>query len=362
MTRIFISYRRQDSEGYVGRLHDHLLKHFLPSDIFMDVASIAPGEDFVEKLESAVRACDVCLVVIGAQWATLTDESGARRLDQWNDFVRIEIETALTAGKRVIPVLVGGAKMPAPALLPESIAALARRNAVEIAHSRFAADVDAIVSVIRASLPARTIKPPADAAALRRKTEALNAVRAELINATDSPLYAYRVANTLMPVPGDGSADAGIMFIGESPGRTEAAEGRPFVGQSGKVLDELLHGIRLKRADVFITNLILDHPGKREPTAEEIAWYTPYVERLILTIEPKVIVALGRFAAHYLLRRFSLPEAGRAITALHGTALPARLSYGEIHLLPMLHPAVVLYEASKRPLLERGFDALRAFV
>ncbi|MDZ4769765.1 MAG: toll/interleukin-1 receptor domain-containing protein [Chloroflexota bacterium] len=112
MTRIFISYRRQDSEGHVGRLYDHLLKHFLPTDIFMDVASIQPGADFVEALTTAVGACDVCLVIIGAQWARITDDSGVRRLDQWNDFVRIEVESALQADKRVIPVLVGGPGCP----------------------------------------------------------------------------------------------------------------------------------------------------------------------------------------------------------------------------------------------------------
>ena len=91
MSRIFMNYRRQDSEGHVGRLFDHLSQHFERGDIFMDVDSIQPGADFVQTLEDAVAACDVFVAIIGPQWLTLTDESGERRLDQWNDFVRIEI-------------------------------------------------------------------------------------------------------------------------------------------------------------------------------------------------------------------------------------------------------------------------------
>ena len=107
MTRIFINYRRQDSEGYVGRLYDHLTQHFEQQDIFMDVDSIPPGADFVETLEEAVASCDVLIAMIGPQWVNMTDESGARRLDQWNDFVRIEISSALRQKKVVVPVLVG---------------------------------------------------------------------------------------------------------------------------------------------------------------------------------------------------------------------------------------------------------------
>ena len=106
MTRIFINYRRQDSEGHVGRLYDHLTRHFAPDNIFMDVSSIEPGEDFVEVLEEAVAGCDVFLAVIGPQWATITDADGNRRLEQSDDFVRLEIASALRQDKLVIPVLV----------------------------------------------------------------------------------------------------------------------------------------------------------------------------------------------------------------------------------------------------------------
>src|SRR5215213_697007 len=109
MTRIFINYRRQDSEGYVGRLFDHLRKHFEPTDIFMDVDSIKPGTDFVQALEEAVTACDIFVSIIGPTWLTIADDDGARRLDQWNDFVRLEIANAIKQKKLIVPVLVGRA-------------------------------------------------------------------------------------------------------------------------------------------------------------------------------------------------------------------------------------------------------------
>src|SRR5258705_4256034 len=114
MRRLFINYRRQDSEGHVGRLYDHLVQHFDPAGVFMDVDSIEPGADFIKTLQDAIAAADVLLAVIGPHWLTIADEKGERRLDQWDDFVRIEIAAAIQRGKLVIPVLVGGATMPSP--------------------------------------------------------------------------------------------------------------------------------------------------------------------------------------------------------------------------------------------------------
>ena len=118
MSRIFINYRRQDSEGYVGRLYDTLAQQFDRADIFMDVDNIKPGADFVSVLEEAVANCDVFLAIIGPIWTSITDDQGKRRLENWNDFVRIELVSALKQGKLVIPVLVGRATMPAPRDLP----------------------------------------------------------------------------------------------------------------------------------------------------------------------------------------------------------------------------------------------------
>lgn len=101
MSRIFINYRRQDTEGYVGRLYDHLLKHFEQDDIFMDVNSIQPGMDFTKVLDNAVAECDVFIAMIGPQWLSAADDTGERRLDQWNDFVRLEIASAIKQEKRL---------------------------------------------------------------------------------------------------------------------------------------------------------------------------------------------------------------------------------------------------------------------
>ncbi|MBN2304848.1 MAG: TIR domain-containing protein, partial [Anaerolineae bacterium] len=345
MSRIFINYRRQDSEGYVGRLYDHLVQHFAREDVFMDVDNIDPGADFVHTLEQAVAACDVFIAVIGPQWLSVTDDSGQRRLDRWDDFVRIEVASALTQDKRVIPVLVGGARMPAPADLPDDLAALARRQAVELTHPRFLYDVARLIDAIRSALHHANRPTPAgdsagnaapEGAALSEKAAALRALRVELVDAADSPLYQFRTDNRLFPVLGGGSPDAKLFFIGESPGKYEAERGIPFVGPSGDVFEEMLGRIGLKRDDVFVTNIILDRPPeKRPPTPDEIVFYTPFVDRLIDIIRPAVIIPLGRWAAQHILKKYGLPEARQTIGQLHGTLLKAQADYGEIHIVPL---------------------------
>jgi uracil-DNA glycosylase family 4 len=364
MSRIFINYRRVDSEGYVGRLYDHLIQHFDPNDIFMDVVSLEPGADFVQELENAVAACDVFISVIGPQWLTAADENGERRIDQWNDFVRIEIASALKQNKLVIPVLVGGTKMPAPKDLPEDLQALARRNAIVLSHQHFGSDVAQFINTLKISSPAKTaIKARSNSEVVQRKAEALKAVRADLVGATDSPLYHYRNDNRHFPVLGEGNPDANILFIGESPGKAEAAQGVPFVGPSGEILDEMLRSIHLKRDDVFMTNILLDHPpANRDPLPEEIEFYTPFLDRIVDIIQPAVIVPLGRFAMEYMLKKLDLPEKRGKISQLHGKLIKARLSYGEIHVVPMYHPAVVLYSASQKDTLRKDFEKLKLFI
>lgn len=364
MNRIFINYRRQDSEGYVGRIYDHLVQHFERGDVFMDVDDIPPGADFVQVLEDAVAGCAVFIAVIGPQWLLATDGDGQRRLDNWNDFVRIEIASALKHNKLVIPVLVGRARMPGPHDLPDDVAALSRRNAIELSHERFRYDIAKLIDAVRAALPKHpALKPPADSAAVQAKTDAIKALQAELVSATDSPLYATRDANRYFPVMGEGHPDANILFIGESPGKYEAEEGRPFVGPSGEILDEMLQSIGLQRADVFVTNLLWDRPPeKREPLPGEIAYYAPLVDRLITIIEPRVIVPLGRYAMAYLLKKLDLPEKRSTISKLHGKLIKTQMPYGDVHLMPMFHPAVVLYSASKKDVLLKDFARLKMFL
>src|SRR5437762_2642421 len=110
--RIFISYRRDETAYPAGWLYDRLSGHFGHGQIFKDIDSIQLGDDFVEVITTAVGSCDVLLALIGEQWLTITDEHGTARLDNPKDFVRLEIEAALTRNVRVIPILVAGARMP----------------------------------------------------------------------------------------------------------------------------------------------------------------------------------------------------------------------------------------------------------
>jgi uncharacterized membrane protein YhaH (DUF805 family) len=154
--RIFINYRRGDDQAAAGRLYDRLLQHFDREQLFMDVDAIEPGVDFVKSLDEQVAACIAFIAVIGPRWLNARNHDGSPRLDNPTDYVRVEIESALKRDIRVIPVLVDGASMPQPSDLPPSLQALARRNAVEIAHHRFAADCDDLARRIKRALGVAT--------------------------------------------------------------------------------------------------------------------------------------------------------------------------------------------------------------
>src|SRR3954465_9120231 len=135
--RIFISYRREETAYAAGWLFDRLANRFGRGPIFKDIGSIQRGDDFADVITTAVGSCDVLLALIGEQWLTITDEHGRRRLENPDDFVRLEIEAPLTRTVRVVPVLVAGARMPRSDQLPPSLAKLARRQALELSHSHF---------------------------------------------------------------------------------------------------------------------------------------------------------------------------------------------------------------------------------
>jgi len=149
---IFISYRRDDAAYQAGWLYVELARHFGEGRLFKDVDTIRPGDDFAARITSTLNSCSVLLAVIGPRWLTVTG-SGRRRLDDPADWVRLEIETALTRGLRIIPVLVDGAKMPAPAELPPSLQALSRKQAHELSPARFQADAGRLARVLKADNP-----------------------------------------------------------------------------------------------------------------------------------------------------------------------------------------------------------------
>lgn len=148
MPRVFISYRRDDSAGYAGRLYDGLCERFGSDSVFMDVGSIDPGEDFVAAINEAVGDSDVLIALIGPRWLSITDNEGRRRLDNPNDFVRLEIMSALEQDIRVIPLLVRDAEMPAADELPAELEELSYRNALELSDERWDYDEERLATAI----------------------------------------------------------------------------------------------------------------------------------------------------------------------------------------------------------------------
>jgi len=148
VTRVFISYRRDDASANAGRLCDWLQRQFKPDNVFLDVDKIAPGDDFPEVLREKLAATHVLVAVIGKAWATICDAAGHRRIANANDFVALEVATALERGIKVIPVLVGGATMPRAEELPPRLAKLVDCNAVAIDDGRFRQDFDNLVDGI----------------------------------------------------------------------------------------------------------------------------------------------------------------------------------------------------------------------
>ena len=149
MSEIFISYRREDAPAHAGRLYDGLIEEFGAQQVFMDVDTLEPGVDFVERLHSAVGTADAVLVVIGRGWLNAKNLDGERRLDDPEDFVRLEVGLALTGEPVVIPVLVGGATMPSEEDLPPELVQLARRNALTMIDSDWRSGLARLVAALR---------------------------------------------------------------------------------------------------------------------------------------------------------------------------------------------------------------------
>jgi len=216
--QIFISYRREESSAWAGRLSDRLSNHFPSNQIFMDVDSVDLGEDFVKTIEKTVGSCDVLIAVIGKGWLSSCDQEGQRRLDNPEDFVRIEIATALKRDIRVIPVLVAGASMPRSRDLPDDLKALVRRNALQLSHERFRTDSERLASAVERALEKtaaerREGEEKERLEAERRETEAKERLEAErrqkeelarrvLDNATKDHPWVNSLGMKFVPVAG----------------------------------------------------------------------------------------------------------------------------------------------------------------
>jgi hypothetical protein len=146
--KVFITYRREETAAYAGRLYDATTARFGEGNVFMDV-DMAPGVDFVERITEAVAACQALIVVVGPRWATVEDEHGTPRIANPQDVVRLEVETALRRPDvTLIPVLVSGARMPKGQDLPAEVRAITRRNALELSDQRWRYDVGRLISTL----------------------------------------------------------------------------------------------------------------------------------------------------------------------------------------------------------------------
>ena len=155
MSAIFISYRRDDSSGYAGRLFDRLVQRFGRERLFMDIENLEPGMDFVAAIDRAIASCGAVIALIGPDWLSARDAQGRARLDDPHDFIRLEIAAALKRDIRVIPVLVHGAEMPQEQDLPEPLRPLARLQATELSDNRWEFDVGRLADVLEPLLGRR---------------------------------------------------------------------------------------------------------------------------------------------------------------------------------------------------------------
>jgi len=176
-----------------------------------------------------------------------------------------------------------------------------------------------------------------------KKSKELEAIKQDILKDKVCPELA---ASATQLVFGDGNADAELVFIGEAPGKNEDEQGIPFVGAAGKFLDEMLASIKMKRPDIYITNIVKYRPPEnRDPSPDEKSAFLPYLHRQLEVIKPKLVVTLGRHSMEVLL------PPGLRISDCHGQ--PKRYK-GQIY-LPLFHPAAALYNGGMRQTLIDDF-------
>jgi hypothetical protein len=159
MTGIFINYRREDAPGVAGRLFDRLAANYSRRQMFMDVDAMKPGLNFVKQIDEHISKCDVVLAIIGPGWLNAVDDKGQRKIDKPRDYVRVELAAALKREIPVIPLLVNGTAMPSEDELPEELKSLPHRHSLELRHSRFSADSDAVIQAVGDIVPRRRALP-----------------------------------------------------------------------------------------------------------------------------------------------------------------------------------------------------------
>lgn len=188
----------------------------------------------------------------------------------------------------------------------------------------------------------------------------LKRIREKVLQCKKCPLYQEREKHGFYPVIGEGFPRAQIMFIGEAPGLNEAQSGRPFCGAAGKILDELLNSVGIKREEVYITNLLKDRPPEnRDPRPEEIEACHPYLDSQIKCIEPQIICPLGRYSMQFLMKKFGLKDKIQGISKIHGQVFEVKTLFQKRKLIPFYHPAVATYNPHMKKTLKKDFEILK---
>jgi len=193
---------------------------------------------------------------------------------------------------------------------------------------------------------------------MNKRDELLKKIKDEVIDCQKCSLFKTRT----LPVVGQGDHRAKIMFIGEAPGFNEDKTGVPFCGQSGDVLTELLNSIGLQRENVYICNILKCRPPEnRNPQMDEIKACVSYLEKQIEIIKPKIIGALGNYAVSHILKQYKLDDKIQGISKIRGKIFKAKASFGEIRIIPLYHPAVVVYNANMKDILREDFKILKQY-
>lgn len=192
---------------------------------------------------------------------------------------------------------------------------------------------------------------------LSLKINKLEDLRSQIASCTRCSLHETRT-NT---VPGEGDADANIMFIGEAPGKNEDLKGKPFVGRAGDIFDKLLDSVKLTRENIYLCNILKCRPpGNRNPLSGEIIACIGSLDIQIKTVNPVVIGTLGNFATTYIFNKFSIPEA--KIGQVHGKVISISTKFGQKKIVPLYHPAVASYNVHKLPELIQDFQVFKEFL
>lgn len=194
---------------------------------------------------------------------------------------------------------------------------------------------------------------------LKIKDERLRQIKEEVLSCRKCLLSKERLENKFYPVIGEGNHQAKIMFVGEAPGLNEAKTGRPFCGAAGKVLDEILFSVGIKREEVYITNLLKCRPPKnRDPEPEEIKICSAYLDRQIEIIKPEIICPLGRHSMKFIMEKFGMEDRLEKISLIHGKVFRPNGLFQKVTIIPFYHPAVATYNPGMKSILAKDFRIL----